>query len=81
MEMWWSVVSPLGYWPGAEWLEERGVLIDHATIQRRGIQDCPRLEEVLHRRQRPVGAVGAWRRRRVSSTAPGSILWSRSMAA
>src|SRR5262249_39721459 len=36
-------------------MEERGVSVDHATIQRWVVKYSPQLEEVFHRRKRPVG--------------------------
>ncbi len=42
-----------------ELLEERGVPIDHATIQRWVVQYSPQLEEAFHRRKRPVWV--SWR--------------------
>ena len=38
---------------------ERGVEVDHATINRWTINDSPPLEEALHRHKRPVGV--SWR--------------------
>jgi putative transposase len=35
-------------------MEERGVAVDHATLQRWVVQYSPRLEEAFHRRKRPV---------------------------
>ena len=36
-------------------MEERGVLLDHATIQRWVVKYSAQLEEAFHRRKRPVG--------------------------
>ena len=40
-------------------MEERGVPIDHATIQRWVVKYSPLLEEAFHRRKRPVWV--SWR--------------------
>ena len=50
----WYVAYPLSYRHVEELLEERGVPIDHATIQRWVVKYSPLLEEVFHRRKRPV---------------------------
>ena len=42
-----------------ELMEERGVPIDHATIQRWVVKYSPLLEEAFHRRKRPVWV--SWR--------------------
>ena len=55
----WYVAYPLSYRHVEELLEERGVPIDHATIQRWVVQDSPLLEEAFHRRKRPVWV--SWR--------------------
>ena len=55
----WYVAYPLSYRHVEELLEERGVPIDHATIQRWVVTDSPRLAEAFHRRQRPVWV--SWR--------------------
>jgi transposase-like protein len=38
-----------------ELMAERGVPVDHATIQRWVVKYSPQLEEAFHRRKRPVG--------------------------
>ena len=50
----WYVAYPLSYRHVEELLEERGVPIDHATIQRWVVKYSPLLEEAFHRRKRPV---------------------------
>ena len=55
----WYLAYPLSYRHVEELLEERGVPIDHATIQRGVVQDRPLLAEALHRRKRPVWV--SWR--------------------
>jgi putative transposase len=55
----WYVAYPLSYRHVEELMEERGVPIDHATIQRWVVKYSPRLEEAFHRRKRPVWV--SWR--------------------
>jgi putative transposase len=55
----WYVAYPLSYRHVEELMEERGVPIDHATIQRWVVKYSPQLEEAFHRRKRPVR--GSWR--------------------
>ncbi len=55
----WYLAYPLSYRHVEELLEERGVPIDHATIQRWVVQYSPLLEEAFHRRKRPVWV--SWR--------------------
>jgi putative transposase len=55
----WYVAYPLSYRPVEELMEERGVPIDHATIQRWVVKYGPQLEEAFHRRKRLVR--GGWR--------------------
>jgi transposase-like protein len=59
MGMRWYVADPLSYRHVEELMEERGVPIDHATIQRWVVKYSPQLEEVFHRRKRPVWV--SWR--------------------
>jgi putative transposase len=55
----WYVAYPLSYRHVEELMEERGVPIDHATIQRWVVKDSPQLEEAFHRRKRAVWV--SWR--------------------
>jgi putative transposase len=55
----WYVAYPLSYRHVEELMEERGVPIDHATIQRWVVKYSPQLEAVFHRRKRPVWV--SWR--------------------
>src|SRR5262244_2256125 len=55
----WYVAYPLSYRHVDELLEERGVPIDHATIQRWVVKYSPLLEEAFHRRKRSVWV--SWR--------------------
>jgi putative transposase len=45
---------PLSYRHVEELMEERGVAVDHATIQRWVVKYSPPVEEAFHRRKRPV---------------------------
>jgi transposase-like protein len=55
----WYVAYPLSYRHVEERMEERGVPIDHATIQRWVVKYSPLLEEAFHRRKRSVWV--SWR--------------------
>jgi putative transposase len=55
----WYVAYPLSYRHVEELMEERGVPIDHATIQRWVVKYSPLLEAAFHRRKRPVWV--SWR--------------------
>jgi putative transposase len=50
----WYVAYPLSYHQLEETLQERGVLVDHSTINRRVLRYSPPLEAAFHRRKRPV---------------------------
>ena len=50
----WYVAYPLSYRHVEELMEERGVPVDHATIQRWVVKYSPLLEEAFHRRKRSV---------------------------
>jgi putative transposase len=55
----WYVAYPLSYRHVEELMQERGVAVDHATIQRWVVKYSPQLEEAFHRRKRPVWV--SWR--------------------
>jgi putative transposase len=55
----WYVAYPLSTRHVEELMEERGVEVDHSTINRWVITYSPQLEEVFHRRKRPVWV--SWR--------------------
>jgi putative transposase len=55
----WYLAYPLSYRQLEELMEERGVPIDHATIQHWVVKYNPQLEEAFHRRKRPVWV--SWR--------------------
>ena len=50
----WYVAYSLSYRHVEELMEERGVPVDHATIQRWVVKYSPLLEAAFHRRKRPV---------------------------
>jgi putative transposase len=55
----WYAAYPLSYRPIEELIEEHGVSVDHATIQRWVVKYSPPLEAAFHRRKRPVWV--SWR--------------------
>jgi putative transposase len=55
----WYVAYPLSTRHVEELMEERGVELDHATINRWVIKYSPLLEDAFHRRKRPVWV--SWR--------------------
>jgi transposase-like protein len=50
----WYVAYPLSYRHVEELMEERGVPVDHATLQRWVVKYSPLLEEALHRHKHSV---------------------------
>jgi transposase-like protein len=50
----WYVAYPLSTRHVEELMEERGVTVDHSTINRWVIKYSPQLEKAFHRRKRPV---------------------------
>lgn len=55
----WYLAYPLSTRHGEERMEERGVELDHATMNRWVINYSPLLEDAFHRRTRPVWV--SWR--------------------
>jgi putative transposase len=55
----WYVASPLSTRHVEELMRERGVHVDHSTINRWVIKYSPPLEEAFHRRKRPIWV--SWR--------------------
>jgi putative transposase len=55
----WYVAYPLSYRQLEEMMGERGVAVDHSTLNRWVIKYVPAFEKVFRRRQRPVGR--SWR--------------------
>ena len=55
----WYAAYPLSYRHLEERMEERGVSVDHSSINRWAIRFLPVLEKAFHRHKHPVGA--SWR--------------------
>ena len=55
----WYAAYPLSYRHLEEMMEERGVFVDHSSINRWAIRFLPLLEEVFRKHKRAVGA--SWR--------------------
>ena len=59
----WYVVCPLRYRHVEELMQERGVSVDHSTVNRWVLKYTPQLEEACYHRKRPV-----WISRRMAET-------------
>jgi len=55
----WYAAYPLSYRHIEEIMEERGVFVDHSSINRWAIRFLPLLEKAFRKQKRPVG--GSWR--------------------
>lgn len=55
----WYVAYPISYRQLEEMMKERGVSVDHSTLNRWVIKYAPEIEKQFRRRQRPVGR--SWR--------------------
>ena len=55
----WYAAYPLSYRHLEDMMEERGVFVDHSSINRWAIRFLPLLEKVFRKYKRPVG--GSWR--------------------
>lgn len=55
----WYAAYPLSYRHLEEMMEERGVVVDHSSINRWAIRFLPLLEKVFRKQKHPVG--GSWR--------------------
>ena len=55
----WYVTYPLSYRHLEEMMDERGVSVDHSSIDRWAIRFFPLIEKVSRKHKRPVG--GSWR--------------------
>src|SRR5215207_4547035 len=55
----WYVAYPISYRQLEEMMSERGVTVDHSTLNRWVIKYAPEVEKAFRRRQRPVGR--SWR--------------------
>jgi len=55
----WYVAYPLSYRHLEEMMEERGVSVDHSSINRWAVRFLPLIEKIARKHKRPVG--GSWR--------------------
>src|ERR1700720_3722009 len=55
----WYVAYPISYRQLEEMMQERGVEVDHSTLNRWVVKYVPRLDEQFRARKRPVGS--SWR--------------------
>jgi putative transposase len=55
----WYVAYPISYRQLEEMMQERGVVVDHFTLNRWVIKYAPEVEKQFRRRQRSVGE--SWR--------------------
>ena len=55
----WYVAYPLSYRHLEEMMQERGVLVDHSSINRWAIRFLPLIEKIARKHKRPVGT--SWR--------------------
>src|SRR5713101_4465374 len=55
----WYAAYPLSYRHLEEMMQERGVFVDHSSINRWTIRFLPLLEKIFRKHKRPVG--GSWR--------------------
>ena len=55
----WYVAYPLSYRHLEEMMDERGVSVDHSSINRWAIRFLPLIKKVSRKHKRPVG--GSWR--------------------
>jgi len=74
----WYVAYPLSYRHVEELMEERGVPIDHATIQRWVVKYSSQLEEAFHRRKRAVWV--SWRMDETSIKIKGHSIISTALS-
>ena len=55
----WYIAYPISYRQLEEMMSERGVTVDHSTLNRWVIKYAPEFEKAFRRHQRPVGR--SWR--------------------
>ena len=55
----WYAAYPLSYRHIEEMMQERGVFVDHSSINRWAVRFLPLLEKAFRKHKRPVG--GSWR--------------------
>ena len=68
----WYVAYPLSYRHVEELMEERGVSVDHATVQRWVVKYSPPWKRRFIAASGRWGAAGAWTRRTSGSKASGA---------
>src|SRR5712691_10637189 len=73
----WYVAYPLSTRHVEALMEERGVEVDHSTMNRWVIKYSPQLEEAFHRPSVRCGSAGGWTRRTSRSRASGAICIAR----
>ena len=59
MSVRWKLAYPLSYRNIEELMEERGVSLDHSTVQKWVVHYAPQLENAFRKRKKPVGI--SWR--------------------
>jgi putative transposase len=59
----WKVAHPLSYRAIEELMEERGVNLDHSTVQKWVVHYAPQLELKFRKKRSKSVAVGEWTRR------------------
>jgi transposase-like protein len=69
----WYLAYPLSPRHVEERMEERGVKVDHSTINRWVIKDSPQLEDAFHRRKCPVWV--SWRMEETSLLVKGKWVY------
>ncbi len=69
----WYVAYTLSTRHVEELMEERGVNVDHSTVNRWVIKYSPKLEEEFHRRKRPVWV--SWRMDETSLRVKGTWVY------
>ena len=68
----WYVAYPLSYRDGEELMEERGVAVDHATIQRWVVKYSPQRKRRSTAGSARCGSVGGWMKPTSRSKASGT---------
>ncbi len=68
----WYVAYPISYRQLEEMMEEHGVEVDHATLNRWVLKYVPLLDQEFRARKRPVGPAGEWTRPMYGPGAPGN---------
>jgi putative transposase len=58
----WNAAYPLSYRHIEEMIEERGVFVDHSSINRWGIRFLPLLEKAFRTHDGPLVGAGEWTR-------------------